>query len=380
MALRAPVETHAVASHRSRAVTGWVAVFVGAPIACFVVNYAVQAAITAAPGSILPYAYQVLLNSGVNVVLAVSLQLINGYTGQFSLGHAGFMAVGAYTCAALMHYARPVLIGATPGVAVASLYFGAALLVSGLLAAVFGLVVGIPSLRLKGDYLAIVTLGFAEIIRVIILNTDSLGGARGFSDLDQLSSGLFWVLLTCVAVVIVTRNMVASTRGLAFLAVGVDEIAAEAIGINTTRYKVSAFVVGAFFAGVAGALYTGVQAYLTPGIFDFVKSMEVVAMVVLGGLGSIPGAIVAAIGLTLLPELLRGGFMPGFVHDLIPGAVWSALPNWRMVIYSLILISAMLLQSKGQLLKRRRKPAPKLPGPPADVAAGNAPAPPGATP
>ncbi len=372
MALRAPVAVASVASHRRRARIGWVAVFAGAPLVCFVVNWAVQAAIVASPGSMLPYAYQVLLNSGVNVVLAVSLQLINGYTGQFSLGHAGFMAVGAYGCAALMHYGRPQVIGDAPGVVAASLYFGGALIASGLLAACFGLLVGIPSLRLKGDYLAIVTLGFGEIIRVIILNTDQLGGARGFSELDQLTNGLFWVLLACIAVVLVTRNMVASTRGLAFLAVGQDEIAAEAIGINTTRYKVSAFVVGAFFAGVAGGLYTGVQAYITPGVFDFVKSMEAVAMVVLGGLGSIPGAIIAAIGLTLLPELLRGGFMPAFLHDLIPGAVWSALPNWRMVIYSLILIGAMLIQSKGQLLRRGRRKATDTPKP-ADMAAPGAP-------
>ena len=365
MALRAPVEAPSIPVHRKHSMIGWVAIFIGAPIVCAVLSWAMKAGLEAAPSSMLPYAHLVLLNIGVNVVLAVSLQLINGYTGQFSLGHAGFMAVGAYSSAALMVFVRPHVIGATPGFILANVYFAFVLVACGLIAALFGLVVGIPSLRLKGDYLAIVTLGFAEIIRVVILNTESLGGARGFSDLDQLDHGLFWVLLGCVAVVVVTRNMVASTRGLAFLAVGEDEIAAEAIGINTTRYKVSAFVVGAFFAGVAGALYAGVQAYISPGAFDFVKSMEVVAMVVLGGLGSIPGAIIAAAGLTLLPELLRGGFMPAFIHDLIPGAVWTALPNWRMVIYSLILIGAMLIQSRGQLIRRRQRRSETKPVKPA---------------
>jgi len=360
MGPRSPVASTVVPSHRRRAAGGWVLVLLAGPAVCFLLNACMEWGLKAAPGSILPYAQQILLNIGVNVVLAVSLQLINGYTGQFSLGHAGFMAVGAYASAALMFYARPHVVGAAPGVILAGLYFALVLVLSGLMAALFGLLVGIPSLRLKGDYLAIVTLGFGEIIRVVILNTDSLGAARGFTDLEQLPDRLFWVLLVCLAVVVVTRNMVASTRGLAFLAVGEDEIAAEAIGINTTRYKVSAFVVGAFFAGVAGAVYAGVQAYITPGSFDFVKSMEVVAMVVLG-LGSIRGVIAAAAGLTLLPELLRGGFMPQAVHDLIPDRLWSELPNWRMVIYSLILIGAMLIQARGRSRQRGRKPAAAKP-------------------
>ncbi|HVO32083.1 MAG TPA: branched-chain amino acid ABC transporter permease [bacterium] len=364
--IRAPVAVKAIAAHRRRALVGWGLVIVGGPLACWILNVLMQAALLAWPTSMLPYASQVLLNIGVNATLAVSLQLINGYTGQFSLGHAGFMAVGAYGMAALMFFVRPLVLGPTPAPFLAAVWFGAVMVLCGLLAAVFGLLVGIPSLRLKGDYLAIVTLGFGEIIRVIILNTESLGGARGFTDLDTLPNALFWVLLLLLAAVVVTRNMVASTRGLAFLAVGTDEIAAEAIGINTTRYKVSAFVVGAFFAGAAGAVYGGVQAYLNPSVFDFVKSMEVVAMVVLGGLGSIPGAVVAAFGLTLLPELLRGGFMPAVLHDAIPDRVWSALPNWRMVIYSLILIGAMLIQSRGAGRARGRKRAaaaeePKVP-------------------
>ena len=273
---------------------GWVGVLVGAPLSCWLLNVLMMVGLDQAGHTVLPYASLILLNIGVNVVLAVSLNLINGYTGQFSLGHAGFMAIGGYVSAAMMFYLRPHVIGdghalafvvferggftVDPSGLLTGLFFAATLLVSGLAAAFAGLLVGIPSLRLKGDYLAIVTLGFGEIIRVLILNTESLGGARGFSNLEPVAD-LFWVLLVVVAVVVVTRNMVASTRGLAFLSVREDEIAAEAIGVNTTRYKVSAFVVGAFFAGMAGGLYAHTQAYLSPGAFDFVKSMEVVAMV-----------------------------------------------------------------------------------------------------
>ncbi len=353
---RAAVVTAGPAAYRRRALAGWGAVLVGAPLACWVLNQGMAAALERWPDTVLPYASLLLLRIGVNVVLAVSLNLINGYTGQFSLGHAGFMAIGAYVSAALMHYARPSAIGADPGAVVAAIWFAATLCLAGVAAAAAGTLVGIPSLRLKGDYLAIVTLGFGEIIRVVLLNVDELGGPRGFSDLEPVAD-LFWVLVGVIAVVVVTRNMVASTRGLGFLAVRDDEIAAEAVGINTTRYKVTAFVVGAFFAGVGGGLYAHTEAYIIPGAFNFEKSMEVVAIVVLGGLGSIRGSIAAAAGLTLLPELLRGAFLPEVVRDAVPDAVWTALPNWRMVIYSLILIAAMLIQSRGALYRRRRKPA-----------------------
>lgn len=360
MARRAPVEvTTDTRRHRVAART-WVWLLL-VPLGCWLLNLAMMIALDLAPRSILPYASLVLLNIGVGMVLAVSLNLINGYTGQFSLGHAGFMAIGAYVSAALMYYGFGVRPGGDHALAFATfaggrlnfavaglamdLQFAVTLIASGLVAAVAGLLVGIPSLRLKGDYLAIVTLGFGEIIRVVLLNMDSLGAARGFSDLEPIAD-LFWVSLVVVIVVLVTRNMVASTRGLAFLAVRDDEIAAEASGVNTTRYKVTAFVVGAFFAGIAGGLYAHVQAYLNPGGFDFVKSIEVVAMVVLGGIGNIKGAILAAAGLTLLPELLRGAFLPEFIRDALPAQLWEILPRWRMVIYSLILILAMLIQSR----------------------------------
>ena len=340
---RASLPEAVVRENRKSMLVGWAAVLVGGPLACLIANQAVVYLVSTFPD--LQYAGQMVLNVGVNCILAVSLNLINGYTGQFSLGHAGFMAIGAYTAAAVMYYLMPELIGSEPGAAKWGLFFCGALLIAGFAAAVSGLVVGVPSLRLKGDYLAIVTLGFGEIIRVVLLNLESMRGARGFSDLAKVDQP-FIVFLGILAVVVVTRNMVASTRGLAFLAVRDDEIAAEAVGVNTTRYKVIAFVVGAFFAGIAGGLYAHTNAYINPGMFDFVKSMEIVAMVVLGGLGSIRGAILAAIGLTLLPEILRGGLLPGFITQAVPEQVWRFLPRWRMAIYSVILIAAMLIQAK----------------------------------
>ena len=351
--IRAPVAVETNRANRPKAATGWAAVLIGGPVGCFLLSRGILALV--AYDTDWAYAAQIFLNIGVNSILAVSLNLINGYTGQFSLGHAGFMAIGAYVAAAMMFYALPRVLGEVPPQGAAWLvFFLITLVVSGFAAAIAGLVVGIPSLRLKGDYLAIVTLGFGEIIRVVLLNLEPMRGSRGFSDLEKLDDP-FLVLLGVVAVVTVTRNLVSSTRGLAFLAVRDDEIAAEAVGVNTTRYKVSAFVIGAFFAGLAGGLYAHTEAYIIPGAFDFVKSMEIVAMVVLGGMGSIPGAILAAAGLTLLPELLRGGFMPEFIRNMVPQIVWQKLPLWRMVIYSLILIAAMLIQSRGPVFKRKVK-------------------------
>jgi branched-chain amino acid transport system permease protein len=209
-----------------------------------------------------------------------------------------------------------------------SIIFLLALILGGLLAAVAGLVVGIPSLRLKGDYLAIATLGFGEIIRVVILNIDAVGGASGFADIPGYTN-LFWVLFFLILTIIVVRNLVYSTHGRAFLSVREDEVAAEAMGINTTYYKVYAFVIGAFFAGIAGGLFGHYLMYLHTNSFTFMKSIEVIIMVVLGGMGSITGSILAAIILTILPEALR------------------VVKDYRMVIYSLILIILMLTRPQG---------------------------------
>jgi branched-chain amino acid transport system permease protein len=287
------------------------------------------------PRVVNPYVLQIIVLCGINIVLAVSLNLINGFTGQFSIGHAGFMAIGAYTSAMFsLHVGKgwvTALAGAGVPLVVAQ---GAALLVGlvlgGLLAAIAGYFVGLPSLRLRGDYLAIVTLGFGEIIRVLIINVDAVGAAQGLPGIPQWTN-LFWIGLFVVAVILVSRHLAHSTHGRALFAIRDDEVAAEALGVNTTAYKVLAFVIGAFFAGVAGGLSAHFVSYLNPSSFTFLRSIEIVAMVVLGGLGSVTGATLAAIVLTVLPEALR-----------------SALA-YRMVIYSLMLIVLMITRPQGLL-------------------------------
>jgi branched-chain amino acid transport system permease protein len=271
------------------------------------------------------YYQQIIVYIGINVMLAVSLNLINGITGQFSLGHAGFMAVGAYVSAAA---SSSLVAGLAPPLALPIV-----LLLGGAAAAVAGLVVGLPTLRLRGDYLAITTLGFGEIIRVVILNTESVGGARGLGGMPPLSgfASVYACAITCVVMI---WRLVHSQRGKAFTAVREDEIAAAAMGIDTTRYKISAFVLGAFWAGVAGALFAHFIGYIHTNSFTFLKSVELVVMVVLGGMGSISGAIIAAAGLTVLTEALR------------------FLADYRMIIYSALLV-AMMLTRPGGLLGRR---------------------------
>src|SRR3954464_3885 len=202
-----------------------------------------------------PYHLDVLTGIGINIILAVSLNLVNGYTGQFSLGHAGFMAVGAYLSAAVTVFLGPKLLGEDGGSALqqGSLFL-AALVAGGLSAAFAGLLVGVPSLRLKGDYLALVTLGFGEIIRVIFQNVEVLGGALGLNGIPAYTS-IFWVLAFVAVSIFVVTCLVHSTYGRGFLPTPADEVASEAVGLDTTRYKIVAFVVSAFFAGVAGGLY-----------------------------------------------------------------------------------------------------------------------------
>jgi branched-chain amino acid transport system permease protein len=289
----------------------------------------------------------IISNIGINIILAVSLNLINGYTGQFSLGHAGFMAVGAYTAAAITMFAGPKFAPAlTQGAAIHAL-FPLALVGGGLAAALAGVLVGAPSLRLKGDYLAIVTLGFGEIIRVIFRNVDSLGGALGLNGIPAYTN-LFWVYAFAALTVYVIVSMVNSTYGRGFLAVHDDEIAAEAMGINTTRYKITAFVVGAFFAGVAGGLYGHSILTIAPTGFDFMRSIEIVVMVILGGMGNTTGVIIAAVLLTLLPEGLR--MLAGAPVSLPFPAPFDNL-KWiadtRMIIYSLLVIVLMLARPQG---------------------------------
>ncbi len=307
---------------------------------------------TVLPPLINPYIAQVIVLCGINVILAVSLNLVNGFTGQFSIGHAGFMALGAYGSAMFSLKVGMRWVVALEAVGVpAPVAEGAALLVAlvlgGSLAAVAGYLVGLPSLRLRGDYLAIVTLGFGEIIRVLILNVDAVGAARGLPGIPAWVD-FFWVGVGVAAVILLSRHLAASTHGRALFAIRDDEVAAEALGVDTTSYKVLAFVLGAFFAGIAGGLFAHFLSYLNPNSFTFIKSIEVIAMVVLGGMGSISGAVLAAILLTLMPEVLR------------------PVKDYRMVIYSLMLIVLMITRPGGLLgsreisftwLTRRFRPA-----------------------
>ena len=292
----------------------------------------------------------VFYDIGINIILAVSLNLINGYTGQFSLGHAGFMAVGAYTAAVITNQ----ITSSSPGVS--EVVFPAALLAGGLLAAVAGLIVGIPTLRLRGDYLAIVTLGAGEIIRVIIQNMDCIGGPRGYSVMHAWTN-FFWVFGIAAVTVYVVLALVHSTYGRGFIAVQDDEIAASSVGINTTKYKVTAFVIGAFFAGIAGGLYGHEKYFISPDGFGFMKSFEIIVMVILGGMGNTPGVILAAILLTLLPEGLRSLGDIEHVPGLSGEFPLSWISNTRMIIYSLLLIVLMLTRPQGLFVFKKRSAA-----------------------
>ncbi|HTQ36379.1 MAG TPA: branched-chain amino acid ABC transporter permease [Steroidobacteraceae bacterium] len=273
-----------------------------------------------------PYLLDIAVSCGINVTLAVSLNLINGYTGQFSLGHAGFMGVGAYAAAVLTTLYGAPLLALAGGQA--WLLFLVALLAGGLAAALAGLIVGVPSLRLRGDYLAIVTLGFGEIIRVVLQNIDAVGGPRGLIGIPGYAN-LAWAFGLAAICVYVVWAMVHSTYGRGFIAVADDELAAEAMGINATRYKITAFLVGAFFAGLAGGVYAHFKQYIAPQGFGFDRSIEIVVMVILGGMGNTPGVIAAAILLTVLGESLR------------------SFGDYRMILYSLLIIVLMITRPQG---------------------------------
>jgi branched-chain amino acid transport system permease protein len=299
------------------------------PLVALVAALAAAGGLSAFSAHFDPYYLDVAIGIGINLILAVSLNLVNGYTGQFSLGHAGFMSVGAYLSAAVTMLLGPKLLGESGGAAwQQNLLFFSALIAGGLSAAFAGLLVGLPSLRLKGDYLAIVTLGFGEIIRVIFQNSEPLGGALGLNGIPAYTT-IFWVLAFGAVTVFTVWCLVHSTYGRGFLATHDDEIAAEAVGLNTTRYKIVAFVVGAFFAGVAGGLYGHFKQTISPAGFDFTKSIEIVVMVILGGMGNTVGVILAAVLLTLLPEVLR------------------PVADYRMILYSLLLIVLMLVRPQG---------------------------------
>src|SRR5919112_2705866 len=217
------------------------------------------------------YYGRILMLAGINVILAVSLNLINGFTGQFSIGHAGFMAIGAYASAYFTVYHGQALEQSLGGGSFAhALVFTVAILIGALVAGLMGLLVGVPSLRLRGDYLAIVTLGFAEIIRIVILNLDVVGGATGFTVPGDVN--FLWVGIFAVLTIFVVRNIVRSDTGRALISIREDELAAEAMGINSTRYKVLSFVIGSMFAGIAGALFGHYTKFLSTADFTFIRS------------------------------------------------------------------------------------------------------------
>ncbi len=281
---------------------------------------------------------------GINIILATSLNLINGFTGQFSIGHAGFMAVGAYSSAFFsVTWGKSIEASLAPlgEMVAASVVLLAAIVIGAAVAALMGLIVGIPSLRLKGDYLAIVTLGFAEIIRIVILNIDAVGGATGYQVPGY--ANFMWIAIFALITVVVIRNIVRSDRGRALISIREDELAAEAMGVNATRYKGTSFVIGSAFAGVAGVLFAHYNKFLSTNDFQFIKSFEIIIMIVIGGMGSITGAILGAIIVTLLPELLRQ------LPDVQVGGTVFRFADLRLVIFALILILTMIIRPQGLL-------------------------------
>jgi len=258
----------------------------------------------------------------INIILAVSLNLITGFTGQFSLGHAGFMSIGAYVCAII------TLRNPTIGSFVLGVFLGA------VIAALVGFLVGLPTLRLRGDYLAIATLGMSEIIRIIFINMGEItNGPAGLSGIPRFVNWV-WLFIFTAGIVLLISNFLKSSHGRACISIREDEIAADSIGINTTKYKVVSFIIGAFCAGIAGALYASYFYFIKPDLFGFMKSIDVLVIVVLGGLGSISGSILAAILLALV------------------STYFQSFPEIRMILYSLILIVIMLFRPQGLMGSR----------------------------
>ncbi|MGL4106448.1 branched-chain amino acid ABC transporter permease [Clostridium sp. LP20] len=267
-------------------------------------------------GIISSYYGGIIILTLINIILAVSLNLIVGFTGQLCLGHAGFMAIGAYISALITIKANmPFVI---------SIFIGA------IVACFFAALIGYPTLKLKGDYFAITTLAFCEIIRVVLMNINSIGGARGLTGIPNKTTFSVAFLFMIITVVVI-YNIIHSSQGRSMISIRENEIAAEAMGVNAFKYKMMAFIVGAFFAGLAGGLYAHYMGYIQPASFDFVKSIDYLTFVVFGGMGSISGSILATTILTFLPELLRG------------------LQDYRMIIYPLALIILMIFRPQGLL-------------------------------
>lgn len=266
------------------------------------------------------YSLTVLRLVCINIILATSLNITVGNLGQITLGHAGFMSLGAYSAAL---FVKSGIVPGMPGY-ILSLFIG------GIFACILGILIGIPALRLKGDYLAIVTLAFGEIIRVLIEYFNFTGGAQGLSGIPQMKifEIIFVITIICVACM---YSVMTSRHGRAVLAIREDEIAAEASGINTTYYKTYAFALSAFFAGIAGAMYAQNIGVIDAKVFDYNKSFDILVMVVLGGMGSFTGAVISSTVLTVIPEYLR------------------SFAGYRMIFYSIILIVMMIFRPEGLL-------------------------------
>ena len=285
-------------------------------------------------GIITNYWTGILITVGINIILAVSLNIATGYLGQLPLGHAGFMAVGAYAGGIFMKATPAAALLKEGNTAALIPYILAAIVISAVVAGIFGVIIGIPALRLRGDYLAIITRGFGEIIRVVLTNIDSvLGfdftyGAAGLKRIPKFAS-VTLVFICVVLACFFIHTMMKSKHGRAILSIRDNEIASESVGVNTTYYKTMAFVFSAMLAGIAGCLYAGYLGSLYPSTFKFMKSIEILVIVVLGGMGSMLGSIVSATVLTVLPELLR------------------SVADYRMVAYSLALVVMMIFRPKG---------------------------------
>ena len=282
-----------------------------------------------------PYWVQIFQLACIVAISALGLNLIYGFTGLFSLGHAAFYGVGAYTAALL----TKLYVGAYGDEAVfaTGAVFLGSLLAGGVAAALLAFLVGLPTLRLTSDYLGIATLGFGVIMKVLFDNADSilpqLGGARGMTGILRLT-GVPWTVAALIAAILVIRNFVQSSYGRALIAIREDEVAAAAIGIDTFRYKVIGFTAGCAFAGVAGGLYAHLYTFLHPSTFDFLKSFDVLMIVVLGGLGNLTGTLVASFAWVFLLEGMRVALPPEYIE-------------LRWVLIPLLLIVTMLVRPRG---------------------------------
>jgi branched-chain amino acid transport system permease protein len=296
------------------------------------------------------YIQLVLMYIGINIILTVSLNLVNGYMGEFSLAHAGFMAIGAYTAALLTMKVLPVV--AYP------VLFPLAVLTGGIVAAIMGLIVAVPSFKIRGDYLAIITLAFLMIGKSVIENIDYIGGPRGIPGIKRLTT-LPWVFFWTVATVWMIRNFVYSKYGRGVLSIREDEIASDLMSVNTKRVKFLAFMLSSFCAGIAGALFAHLLQFISPRVFDIIKTTDVLIMVYLGGIASIGGSILGATAYTALMELLRPSTMvallnwlPDLVFDPLNQYIIQNLGVWRMVIMPLLLVLVMLYWPRGMMGQR----------------------------